>query len=129
MRTFLQALAVMIFLLVPVTVSLALPVSNAGGARCQCRCGNSNDGKDIDWLKTPKQCSLSDGKDCTFTNNGKTQKGTLRNCEECRPGSTSTEWRCGGAAISRSPTGTLQRTPVQGPGILPPANTPTTAPR
>jgi hypothetical protein len=58
---------------------------------------------------------LSDGENCTFTTNGKTQKGKLYNCWECRPGSTNTEWRCGGAAVSRAPTGALQRTPAQQP--------------
>ena len=112
MKAFIQAFVLALILLIPFTASRALPVLNTGGTRCQCACRGNGDFKDLDWVKT-QSCSSSNGKSCTFTNNGKTKSGTLGDCQECRAGDTTTEWRCSTQAISRTPDGSLQRTPAQ----------------
>lgn len=96
------------------TVSWALPIKNTGGTRCQCSCRSSNDFKDLDW-PMDKACGLSNGNACTFKNYGKpVQSGTLKDCQECRAGETSTEWICKTTWMkSRGTTGTLQLQPAQ----------------
>lgn len=117
MKALIQAFILAILLLIPVLLipapeSGALPVLNSGGTRCQCRCVGTNDGKDLDWKMT-QSCSLSEGKSCTFNNGNGFKSGKLQSCQECRAGSSNTEWLCGAASISRNPTGTAQRTPAQ----------------
>ena len=99
------------------TVSWALPPKNSGGARCQCSCRSATNYKDLDWqMKQP--CGLSDGHACHFTlDGGRTfQSGTLRDCQECRAGDSSTEWICKPSWLqSHSPAGSLQQAPSSQP--------------